>query len=446
MLRPKIKKYLDKLGPEKIKPGLKRIKLLLKWLGNPQQKLRAIHISGTNGKGSTLAFLASILTEAGYQVGTFTSPHLIKVNERIGINLKPIPDCDLEKLLIRIKPLAKRIEKETTFGHPTYFEVLTAAAFEYFSWKKLDFSLIEVGIEGKFDATNVINPIISIITSADLDHQEYLGSTLNSVIKEMASVIKPGFPLVTAVKNPQALNFIKKKAKNKGALLFQVGKDVTWEEVSFNLKKQVFHYNGLFNNWKNLEISLLGEFQLSNACCALATVELLIEQGWEIKESSIRRGLKKACWPGRLQIIKEKPLFIVDGAHNPEAAQILKKAIYRHFPSRKIIFILSILKDKDVEGILKILAPIASLVIATEVDSPRATKLNDLYEMVLSYNNQVLKAKKINEAIQLAFLKAGFNSLICATGSLLTVGETLSQIENLKRKIGKDNIKKLAKR
>ncbi|MFA5114304.1 MAG: folylpolyglutamate synthase/dihydrofolate synthase family protein [Candidatus Margulisiibacteriota bacterium] len=327
-------KYLAALEKFGINLGLERIERLLDRLDNPQRTLKTIHVAGTNGKGSTCAMIASILQAAGHKVGLYTSPHLIKYNERIKVNGKDIPGKDFKKGLSLVE------QAEEGMGErPTVFEALTALAFWYFAQEKVDYAVVEVGMGGRLDATNVVTPLICVITNIDLEHTAVLGKTLAKIAVEKAAIIKPGVPVITAETKPEALKVIKHQAEKKHSLLIQVG-----------------------SQQAGLRSALIGEHQKTNAACAVVAVRLA---GINVGKEAVGRGLESVVWPARFQVVSKKPLTIVDGAHNPAGVATLVATLQAQYPGRKFTFIIGTQSDKDAASMLSLLKPVAGRIVQT---------------------------------------------------------------------------------
>ncbi|KPJ66574.1 MAG: hypothetical protein AMJ45_03735 [Syntrophobacter sp. DG_60] len=400
--------FLDSLNDQKIKPGLERIKTALPRWKNPQGAFHSIHIGGTNGKGSIAAILANILKEAGYNVGIYTSPHLNCVRERIQINGTPISKSDFADLVNEIR---KKNKKSLT-----YFEFLTLLAFIYFSYKEVEVAVIEVGMGGRWDATNLIFPKVTIISNVSLDHQTFLGNNLKSIALEKAGIIKPCIPLITASKQPSVISIFRDICAIHKAPFYLLGKD-----IGYRYKKGSFDYLGFKKEIPNLKLNLVGRHQVLNAAVALGALEL-ISENFDIKEMHIERGLKTVFWPGRFEIIKRDPLIILDGAHNPTAAYALKKTLMSFRPSNPIL-VLGIMRDKDLDGIVRNIAPLANKVIVTAPDSNRAAQPGTLLNIVKKYNKNAMAIVPIPNAIVEAINLAKSKDTILVTGSLYTVGE-----------------------
>lgn len=401
-----------------IKPGLKRMEWMMERLGNPERGLKSIHIGGTNGKGSTLTFLRAILEASGRKVGAFTSPYIEQFNERISINGKPIADEDLLKLTNVIKPLSDELEK-TELGGPTEFEVITAMSLYYFSeMEPVDIVLYEVGLGGRFDSTNIIHPALSIITSIGLDHTSILGETYEEIAFEKAGIIKEKTPILTAVKQPEALQVIEKKAKEKQAPLFLLGEDFA-----------VVHHRSLENGeqfdlkvsaetiLESLEISMFGQHQTENASLAVAAA-LQVE---DISESHIRNGLKKAYWPGRFEIVSTKPFMILDGAHNEEGVKSLVATLKQRFASRDIQIIFAALSDKKLDSMIHLLDEVAAEMTFVDFDFPRAADAKNLYE--ISNSRKKSASHDWKKAIQDRMENWTEREVLVITGSLYFLSE-----------------------
>jgi dihydrofolate synthase/folylpolyglutamate synthase len=393
---------LEKLSKFGIHLGLERIEALLEKLGNPQQKFKSIHVAGTNGKGTVCAVISSILKEAGYKVGMYTSPHLMDYRERFKINGIDISEKKFAGFFDRIKSFSK--------GEETEFEILTALAFEYFAHEKVDFAVVEVGLGGRLDATNTLYPLVTVITNVDYDHTDRLGKTLSKIAFEKAGIIKENVPLVIAERKQEPLGIIKQIAQNKNVLIFG-------HKKTGNLS---------FNGFKLPSNQLLGEHFTVNFLLALRVIDILRSKEFNIGKQAVKNGLKKVSWPGRGQIISNNPLILLDGAHNPAGIRALCKSIKKYFPSKKTIFILGMLKRKNLVEILKELKSTASLIIAVQLNTS---------EKAFSPQEICLQANKLNipceaqpnvlTALDYAKIRKEKNKLICVTGSLYLVGEII---------------------
>ena len=351
--------YLDSLQKFGMNLGLERITYLLEKLGNPHLKFKSIHVAGTNGKGSTCAMIASILKEAGYKVGLYTSPHLFDYTERIKVNGKDISRKEFRRGLAVVGKIAKEPRLSVSgSGIPTIFEVLTAVAFWYFAKRKVDYVVAEVGLGGRLDATNVLAPQVSVITNIDLEHTEILGKTLAKIAGEKAAIIKPGVPVVTAETKKEALNVLIGAAKKNQSVLVQVENGKS--RIDNRKSKTV-----------NRNIPLIGIHQQLNAACAIAAVRL---SGAKVTKRQLRKGLQQAKWPARFQIVSKKPLVIVDGAHNPAGARVLTATLKKLYPKTKFTVIYGCQKTKDFKGCLKHLKPVIARLIKTRSSHPEASE------------------------------------------------------------------------
>ncbi|MFZ2330400.1 MAG: folylpolyglutamate synthase/dihydrofolate synthase family protein [Atribacterota bacterium] len=431
-------KYIYNLNKYGIKLGLKNITCLLSLFDNPHLKINIIHVAGTNGKGSTSAIIHSILQNAGFKVGLYTSPHLVSFQERMVINGEYITPEEVCSLLDRLKPAINKVAHTRGCQHPTFFEVITTMAFLYFYEKKVDFAVMEVGLGGRMDATNVSQPLVSVITHIDFDHMDRLGNTLAEIAGEKGAIIKQNTPVVSAEQFPEAQEVIKKIAREKKSPLYNYGEEFNTTLISSQLKGNHFNYRGIYNKINNLYVPLAGEFQLENTSLAIAATELLNDNGFLVTEDDIIRGVSNSRWPGRFEIISEKPLVILDGAHNPNGAKQFILNLKKLVPDKKIIAVLGVFQDKDYMAILKTIVPHVNQVILTMADNPRATPTNILAEEVKNYMDDVniFETRKVSAAIKKAFQIARQDDVICITGSLYTVGEAKTYFleeKNLKK-------------
>ncbi|MEW6002720.1 MAG: folylpolyglutamate synthase/dihydrofolate synthase family protein [Nitrospirota bacterium] len=430
-------RYLYNLQKEGIKFGLENTIRLMSAFGNPHESFTSIHIAGTNGKGSTSAIIANLLRTAGFKVGLFTSPHLVSFTERITVDGEEIKEEDVAGLTDEIRG------KISNFS-PTFFEVVTSMAFLYFKKKKIDVGVIEVGMGGRLDATNIIKPEVSVITSVSHDHREFLGNTLKEIANEKAGIIKEGIPVVTSHQEAEAMEIIEKRAKGKNALLFAFGRDFSSILKREDLSGLYFdYYDFSHNSSRNLSrftipelyLPLLGEYQIQNASVGIKAVTVFLNKksifpspNEEKIVKLIGNGLATTRWPGRLEFIKKDPPILVDGAHNPAAASALSGVLKKIFLNRfkRIIIVLGILGDKDIEGIMRPLLPLASEIIFTVPDYERAASPARLSEVAASLGFlNVQRASTVREAVKMAMEASVLtpDSLIVITGSFYTIGE-----------------------
>lgn len=424
-------KYLEELRVLGSNYGLERTERLLELLGNPQKKLKLIHIAGTNGKGSTSSILGKVLIEHGYKVGFFNSPHLEEIEETIRINDDNIAEEELVNLLEEIKPYVNKIVEEG-YKHPTEFEVLTCVMFLYLYRQKIDFGVIEVGLGGRLDSTNVITPILSIITSISLDHTNILGNTVEEITSEKVGIIKENVPVITCKQKDKVINIIKSKAlltnskltivdSNNFNLLEIVNDDIPYQRVSINFN----------NNKYTLDLSLLGKHQIINLSLAIKALEELQRLNYiNIEINKLYKGVKSVKWKGRLEVLKKNPYIVIDGAHNIAGIEFLKSNIEEYFKYKKLYLILGILADKNVEEMVKVIAPLATEVYTVTPNSIRAASANELKEIVLRYNNNCIAFDDYDKVIQLSLSKASKDDLIIASGSLYMIGEIRKILTN----------------
>jgi dihydrofolate synthase/folylpolyglutamate synthase len=406
--------YLYNLRKHGIKLGLSNIRAMLAILGQPQRRFKSIHIAGTNGKGSTASIVASILMENGLCVGLYTSPHLASFTERIKVNNKKISEAEVIELTTHINGLIKDRDL-----NPTFFEFVTAMAFYYFAMKRVDWAVVETGMGGRFDATNVIYPEVSIITNVGFDHVEFLGRSISEIAFEKAGIIKQGVPVVTASSNPDAIRRISEVAEGKGSAIHLYNRDFRSELLSMNAEGIRFDYHG-YRDYRDLFLPLTGRHQLYNASLALRACEIINNR---IEGTAIQRGIRNVQVEGRFEIISSNPLMIIDGAHNPEAVDTLCRTIREVFPDRRCIVIIGILKDKDAKGILRSISRIAETIILTCPRGDRATPPEELNGYLKGSNMKGIITYSVEEALTTARRHWSDDSLILVTGSFYTTGE-----------------------
>lgn len=408
--------------------GFKNAKELLERMGNPQEKFKSIHIAGTNGKGSVASMLTHILYSNGYSVGMFTSPHLVDFTERIQVDLKQIDEAEV----IRIVPMVRRhIEEMVADGHdhPRWFEIITAIGFQYFAERGVDYAVVEVGLGGRKDATNILNPQLSIITSISYDHISILGEDIGSIAFEKAGIIKSKTPIVVYPQTDEVSHVIRQVAEGEDAPIYEVGENNT-KVRSSQVGRQVFDFEFEDLKLEELIIHLSGRHQVLNASTAILGIYALRNLGVRISKEAIRDGLAAAKWAGRLEVLRKDPDILVDGAHNVASARILAEAIEDYYRDRHLVLAIGMLRDKEVDKILEILCPLADTVIITHPDSDRAIDVEELSERSRPYSRDVITIDTVQEAIAESIELAGSNGVIIFSGSLYLVGEVRKLIKH----------------
>ena len=402
--------------------GLDTIGKLLELLGNPHLDMKYIHIGGTNGKGSTSSYISHSLKEAGYKVGLFTSPFLERFNERISINGEDIPDDKLGEITGRVRDKIE-IMVEEGYDHPTTFEIVTTIAFIYFKEENVDYTILEVGLGGRSDSTNIIqNSLVSVITTIDYDHIDVLGDTLDKIAYEKAGIIKENGLVISYPQEKEAFDVLERVSKSKNADLIKCPMENV-EIHELNEFGGVFDFKYKGEIFKNIKIHQLGEYQVYNASLALFTLLNLRDRGIiKISDEEIRIGLEKTKWKGRLEIIKRNPTFLIDGGHNLQGMKTLANSLYL-FNYNRLILGLGILGDKDVEHMVEAIGPLADEIIVTEVDMPRKLEAESLQIIVNKYNSKSIVEKNISKAIEKAFEMAKEDDLIIFAGSLYLIGD-----------------------
>ena len=402
-----------------IKLGLATISRLMRGLGNPQDRFSSIHIAGTNGKGSIAAFASSVLAHGGYKVGLYTSPHLVRFNERIQINGCPVSDKDVAQV-------AEAVQRVYTQGEPpTFFECATAMAFYYFALKEVDWAVLETGMGGRHDATNVVHPEVSVISNISLEHQQYLGSTLAKIAHEKGGIIKGGAGVVTATRQKSALRAIEQVAAEKRVPLYRLGKEIRTRRNN----EGTFTYIGINHRWPRVMIGLIGDHQVTNAALALGALELLMEKGLYLTDDAIYAGLAATRWPGRLEVLSRNPLILLDGAHNPSAVRTLKKFLESSIAFRRLTMVVGILEDKAWKPMLRELTGIADRMILTRPRYERAADPYELASFARPLKHDLAVIPHLPDAISLALEEASPADAVCITGSLYTVGDARAYLE-----------------
>ncbi len=421
-------KYLEKIQNLGIKFGLDNVRTILYSFKNPHQKYPSVLVAGTNGKGSVCAMLTQILIHHDLRPGLFTSPHLVKPEERIRIGNRLIPSRDFCRILTTLKArIEELIASKKLLAPPTYFELLTCLASVYFEEQKADIAVLEVGMGGRFDATNVVKPCVSVITTISGEHQKFLGESLNQIACEKAGIVKPGVPVVCGVEEAGAYQTIKKRAEELKAPFY----GVFHRKDSFSVRKTKKEYSFIYRSDGERYVfspSLQGEHQGRNAAVAIAACEQL-STGWKrLEKDKIIEGIEETRWEGRLEVVSREPLVILDGAHNVEGALALKKYIEDSLPS-PLIFLFAVMRDKEIEKIADILFPQAEKVILTRFPYFKAASPDDIETKTSGYQDRIIKEPDPRKALKLAVRRAGPDGCVVAAGSLFLVGEIKKIIE-----------------
>ena len=413
---------LEKFG---IKLGLENTYSLMKRLGNPHLKFSSIHVAGTNGKGSCCAMLYSILRKAGYSCGIYTSPHLVDFRERIRIDKSLIEKDYLTDFVSDLK--GEILKKKYTF-----FEVITALAFSYFADRKIELGVVETGLGGRLDSTNILKPQVAIITNIGLEHTDRLGRTLEKIAREKGGIIKDNVPTVTSIEREKPFKVIESLCRQKKSELFSIFKDSKWEikessieGIKFNLRTGTDIYSGI-------RLNLAGEHQIRNAACAILAVENLAHQGLKVDKKAIFSGLSKVNWPGRLEVYSRNPLVILDVAHNPDGIINLVSALKNLLPDKNIYFVFGVMEDKNYRKMLRIMSGIAKEIILTQPDYSRSARLDSLVDSARKLGLRYSAVPGVREACQSALKKLKKDEVLCITGSHFTLGEFLSYRKNEK--------------
>ena len=394
--------------------GLGRTRELLQKLGNPEKRLKFIHIAGTNGKGSCAAMLSSILEAAGYRVGLYTSPFINRFNERMQINHQCIPDGELAELTAYIRPFADGMADP-----PTEFELITALAMVYFARHQCDIVVLEVGMGGELDSTNIIDvPEAAVIMAMGLDHVKELGPTMADIARAKAGIIKAGGRVVSYGGNPEADAVIAAACREKNASLRQPD-FAAIVPGDFSLEGQSFSYKG----WHDLRIPLVGAYQMKNAAVVLETVEVLRQRGWHISDEAVVQGLKNTRWPARFEVLRRDPVFIVDGGHNPHGIRATAESLQRLFPGKKFTFVTGVMADKDVESILGLIVPLADQFFTVRPDNPRAMSAQELAERIRAMGAKATPCESVADGVDRALEAEGKDGVACALGSLYMSGD-----------------------
>lgn len=401
--------YIHKTSWMGSRPGLERTTQLLTKMGRPDKKLKFVHVAGTNGKGSVCSFISSVLIKAGYNVGLYTSPYITCFNERMRVNGENITDAELEEVVDFVRPFADSMKDS-----PTEFELITAIAFEYFARKNCDIVVLEVGMGGELDSTNIIDtPECAVITTIDLDHTSFLGSSLQEIATAKAGIIKNGCDVCVYDANDEIMSVFKSVCKDKNATLTSCDFSLI-SNIKTSLDSICFDYK----DYKNLTIHLCGTYQVYNASLAICALEKLRNKGYNITEQAIKDGLESALWQGRFETLGTNPYFILDGAHNINGIKGAIESLKTYFPDKKIIFIVGAMADKDVSGMMQLLTPIADVFFTARPDNDRAMSSSDLYALLQSLGAKAFCCDCVFDAVKGALDYAKNDSVIAAIGSL----------------------------
>lgn len=419
--------YIHAINWTFCKPGLERINTLCEKLGHPEKDIRFIHVAGTNGKGSFCSMLSSILIEAGYKTGLYTSPHMVSFNERMRINNVPIDDRVLADITTRVRPFADAMQ-----DRPTEFELVTAIAFLYFKEMACDVVILETGLGGRLDATNIIPaPLVSVITGIDLDHTAILGDTYAKIAAEKAGIIKPTSPVVIGDCNDEALASILDKAASCHSPVYRADLDKL-SDLHYSLDGTTFDYSSKDSSYDNLSLSLAGIYQPRNCATVLECVEALRAQGFAVSEECVRHGLSKTKWIGRFEVLSRDPLVIYDGGHNPQGVSACVESVKSVLPNQKVGVLCGILRDKDYEHMVTALSEIADFVVTLTVDSPRALPAEELAALLSSRAIPAEAATSDAQAVRTAYIKAQEKGIpLLMIGSLYMYSQVIETVNEL---------------
>lgn len=418
--------YIEELQQYGSVPGLDNIRNLCEKLGNPEKELPFVHIAGTNGKGSTLAYISEILKANGYCVGSYISPTIFDYRERIQVNGKKITKKALAEGMTLLKEIAEELVKMGK-PHPTAFEMETALGFWYFRKKQCDIVVLETGLGGTLDATNVIpETLVEVFTSISLDHMGILGNSLTEIAQQKAGIMRADSIAVTARQDAEVMEVLSAQAAKSGIPLIEASPEKVTKQKS-RLEMQTFSYK----QYEQMVIHLTGRYQVENAILAIEAAEALQQKGFPITEKSIRQGLEKAVWPGRFQVVAAKPYFIVDGAHNRDGARRLAESLREYFPQKRMIFLIGVLRDKERDEILRETAPLAEHILTISTKGVRGCSSYELAVTASKYHSQVTDVGGLQEAVELSYLMADKDTVLVAFGSLSFLGELIPMVEKI---------------
>jgi dihydrofolate synthase/folylpolyglutamate synthase len=416
--------------------NLRAFDAFLQKLGSPHRAFPSVHIAGSKGKGSTAAMVASMLSQAGLHTGLFTQPHLVTVRERAQIDRQLISREEFAALVSELQTLVDGTAMAQQRRFRTFFELTTALSFLHFARHQVDIAVVEVGLGGRLDTTNVLTPQVAVLTPIGLEHTRLLGDTLPAIAGEKAGIVKPHSCVVSALQAPEVVEVFARRCQEQEATLLLAGRNFQWHVEVSTCHGNRMHFDGAGQHLTDLEVPLLGRHQAANAAVALAVVSQLQQQGWPITEAHIRQGLARVRWEGRLEVLSRAPWVLLDGAHTVEAAVCLRQALTELFPCRRVHFVLSISTDKNVAGIIATLAPIAHEVTVTRYHNPRAYDPYLLAEMVQRHGVAVQIELDPIVALAQARSKAQATDVVCVTGSLLFLGEIKTRLQGLVPEFG----------
>ena len=425
------REYLDQVSKGGSVLGLDNMRELLKRLENPQDSLKFVHISGTNGKGSVLAYVSTVFKEAGYRTGRYISPTLFSYREKIQVNESFIGREDLAHLTEEVKKAAEEMQNSGK-GFPTIFEIETALAFLYFAEQKCDIVILETGLGGALDATNVIKTsVMEVITSISMDHMEFLGDTLGKIALQKAGIIKPHTSVVSAVQDMEAMEVIRDVCRKKECVFDTVDQEQI-KDISYGYEGQSFSYK----DWKNIKISLMGSYQIKNAALALEAIEALRKLGYKLNDKAVYQGMKTAVWKGRFTVISKEPFIIMDGAHNQAAAEELVRSLKLYYPGKKFYYIFGMFRDKDYHQVIRLTAPLAEHIVTVETpENPRALPAEELKKAVAEVNPSVEAAGSLRMAVNRVMEQIDKDAVIVIFGSLSFLGEAEMAVNRYKMEV-----------
>ena len=425
---------------DRVRYDLRRMQALLDRLGNPHLGIPTVHIAGTKGKGSTAAMCASVLTHQGYRAGLYVSPHLHSFRERICLDGVPVSEEEFASLLETVWPALEWLNANGDYGEVTMFEALTAMAFSHFN-KRADFQVLEVGLGGRLDTTNLVIPQVCVITSLSLDHTSILGDTIEQIAAEKAGIIKAGVAVVTSPQVPEAMAVIESVCQERGSALIKLGEDLSWTKITTSPEGQSVEVQGRLGTY-TLWTPLIGDYQLENVTAAVGALEVLKEKEFEISDRAMYDGFRKVSWPGRMEVLRRTPLVVCDGAHNRHSAAKLRDSLPGYLNYHRVILVIGISQDKDLRGIVEELAALSPQVIATRSRHPRAAPAREVAEAFLSQGAlgltpqgrslEVAQVEGVDRAMARAMAQAGDGDLVLATGSLFVAAEARETIKGIK--------------